>query len=230
MEYPINQTSCSRAKQDTDTWLLNHIVAWFLAFLLPGGGTMVATFFIPPNADIRIAALYGFLGGLAGLLLLVVGVYVWNLIRAPYKQRNEARALLLGKSKSVPLQNKTELIRAIGRIRQKSLDLMISQEQLNQDRSPYSMDSNSISNRDKEYEEFKQAMNDLYSEMLVAGEPFKSTVEKLTTFIGFQVWGNITTPIQISYDKPVVLSGLDFAARLGETVDKTIREINDIVR
>lgn len=51
---------------------------------------MLATWLIPSNIDSRLIALYGFLGGLGGLLLLVIGVYGWNLFRAPYRQRDEA--------------------------------------------------------------------------------------------------------------------------------------------
>ena len=91
MEYPTNQNAWSRAKQDTNTWFLNHIVAFFLAFLIPGVGTVLATHFIPSDASIEMSALYGFLGGVAGLILLVVAVFTWNLLRAPYKQRNEVR-------------------------------------------------------------------------------------------------------------------------------------------
>ncbi len=85
------ETAPQRAWNDTKDWLLNHILAWFLAFIVPGGGTVLAAWLIPPTMDFKLAALYGFLGGIAGLLLLMVGTYVIQLVLALKKQRDEAR-------------------------------------------------------------------------------------------------------------------------------------------
>lgn len=52
---------------------------------------MLVIFFIPPNLSGQLVALYGFLGGLAGLILLFSTVFIAELMKAPYKQRNEAR-------------------------------------------------------------------------------------------------------------------------------------------
>lgn len=91
MESNLKESSWSRAKRDSKRWLLDHILAWFLAFLLPGIGTVLVTWLIPLNADVKVIALFGFFGGLAGLLLLLGITYSWNSFRAPYKQRNEAQ-------------------------------------------------------------------------------------------------------------------------------------------
>jgi hypothetical protein len=89
------QKSTYSAWEDTKDWLLNHIIAWFLAFLLPGGGTVLATYFIPPTMDIKLVALYGFIGGIAGLLLLVIGTYGVQCILIIKKQRDDARSEIL---------------------------------------------------------------------------------------------------------------------------------------
>ena len=52
---------------------------------------MLAAWLLPANVSVLRAALYGFLGGLLGLILLLVFTYMYFLIRAPYIQRNEAR-------------------------------------------------------------------------------------------------------------------------------------------
>jgi membrane protein implicated in regulation of membrane protease activity len=86
------ETAPQRAWKDTNTWLFNHIIAWILSFVLPGVGTVLATFFIPPNVTIGMAGLYGFLGGVAGLVLFVAITYLVHVFITPYRQRNEARA------------------------------------------------------------------------------------------------------------------------------------------
>lgn len=87
----MQESTWRRAQKDSKIWLLGHIIAWFFAYILPGGGTVLATWLIPsPNTISWENALLGFLGGFVGLLLFVVVVYVWNLFRAPYRQRDEA--------------------------------------------------------------------------------------------------------------------------------------------
>ena len=54
---------------------------------------MLGTVFIPANVNIKVAALYGFSGGVLGLILLFVAVYVIHLILALKRQRDEIRKL-----------------------------------------------------------------------------------------------------------------------------------------
>jgi hypothetical protein len=89
----MRETLWSRARRDSNKWLLDHIVAWVLAFILPGVGTMLTAWLVPPNVDLRIDALLGFLGGVTGLGLLFAATYIWNLFRTPYRQRNESWSL-----------------------------------------------------------------------------------------------------------------------------------------
>ena len=80
-----------RIKKDYREWLRNHIASQPLSFILPGVGTMLATFFIPTDTNIICAGIYGFIGGCLGLGLLYLIVYLVILIRTPYRQRDEAR-------------------------------------------------------------------------------------------------------------------------------------------
>jgi len=52
---------------------------------------MVATLYIPDNASVTKSGLYGFIGGIAGIALLMFGTYLVHTIITPYRQRNEAR-------------------------------------------------------------------------------------------------------------------------------------------
>ena len=54
---------------------------------------MIATLFIPPTIDFRLAALRGFISGAGGLALLVGGTYVIQSILVFKRQRDEAREL-----------------------------------------------------------------------------------------------------------------------------------------
>lgn len=87
------ESTSRRIRQDAWNWLQNHIVAWVLAFIVPGGGTVLATLLIPVTTNIRLAALLGFVGGLAGLALLIGGTYGVQSILVLKKQRDEARKL-----------------------------------------------------------------------------------------------------------------------------------------
>jgi len=87
------ESTQKRIWEDTKSWLKNHIVAWFLAFLVPVGASVMVTLFIPPTMDFRLAALWGLMGGFAGLAVLVGGTCGIQSILVFKKQRDEAREL-----------------------------------------------------------------------------------------------------------------------------------------
>lgn len=91
----IQWSTGKRVYKDSNDWLQNYIIAWFLAFFVPGGGTVIATLFIPPTVNYKLASLLGFLGGIAGLLLMVGTVYGTNAILVFKKQRDETKAELV---------------------------------------------------------------------------------------------------------------------------------------
>jgi len=78
---------------DTWNWLQNHIIAWVLASIVPAGVAVVATLFIPPTMDFRLATFWGFVGAIAGLALLVGGTFGVQAILVFKKQRDEVRKL-----------------------------------------------------------------------------------------------------------------------------------------
>lgn len=90
---PLWESTPKRIRGDSRNWLQNHIIAWFLAFFLPGGGTVIATLFTSPTIDPKLATLFGSIGGVAGLALLVAGTFAVQSILVLRKQRDEARKL-----------------------------------------------------------------------------------------------------------------------------------------
>lgn len=77
-----------RASRDFKGWLRNHIAVQPLSFVLTGVGTWLFTYLIPPDMSIPLAAM---LGGVVGLALLYLGVYLFQLLCAPYRQLKELR-------------------------------------------------------------------------------------------------------------------------------------------
>lgn len=87
------ESTPKRIWEDTKSWLRSHIIAWLLAFFVPGGASVIATLFIPPIMDSKSAALWGFIWGIVGLALLIGGTYGIQSILVFRKQRDEAREL-----------------------------------------------------------------------------------------------------------------------------------------
>jgi hypothetical protein len=84
------ESTRKRIRTDTWRWLQNHPIAWVLAFVVPGGGSVIVARFIPSTMN---SALVGLLGGLVGLGLLLICTLVAQSILVFRKQRDEARKL-----------------------------------------------------------------------------------------------------------------------------------------
>jgi hypothetical protein len=121
------ESTSKRIRKDTWGWLQNHITAWVLAFIVPGAGTVVATLFIPGTMNIRLAALLGFVGGVAGLALLIGGTYGLQSILVLRKQRDEARKLY------EPIKELAN-IKAGDTIKDKNINVSLMFQQLKTDR------------------------------------------------------------------------------------------------
>jgi hypothetical protein len=117
------ESASKRASADTKEWLLNRIWAWFLAFIIPGGSTMIAVCFIPTTASVPLAALYGFIGGVCGLILLFATIYLAQFCMAPYKQRNEARSIVDGYNKLKSPPNREAIIKAMAHAMNTAIDV-----------------------------------------------------------------------------------------------------------
>lgn len=87
------ESTLKRIWGDTRNWLQNHVIAWVLASIVPAGVAVIVTLFIPPTMDFRLATFWGFVGGVAGLALLVGGTFGVQAILIFKKQRDEVRKL-----------------------------------------------------------------------------------------------------------------------------------------
>jgi len=93
MESLWGESTRKRIWKDTKEWLKNHIIVLFLVFIVTGGGSVVATLFIPATMNFRLATLWGFIGGLVGLAILVGCICGIQSILVFKKQRDEVRKL-----------------------------------------------------------------------------------------------------------------------------------------
>jgi hypothetical protein len=102
-EHPLNQSAPSRAGEDNEKF--RSKLLWFLGFEVVGSGAIAGlTAWILWDRS----KLHGWQVGLitfgvfvGGLFLIYGLIFLWNLFRAPYKQRNEARAMVTKLQKSL---------------------------------------------------------------------------------------------------------------------------------
>lgn len=103
MDYPRNQSSWGRAYQNTISAQKTARFMWGgEGVLAVAGGTWLAQV-APTGATTVEIVSRSVIGGLGGLLTAIFIIFFWNLFRAPYKQRNDAR-LALHKLAQTPLK------------------------------------------------------------------------------------------------------------------------------
>ncbi len=87
------ESTCRRAWKDTERFRRSTLFFWGCealgAVLFGVGGALL----LPEQPSRLASVLYPGLGTVAGLATVFVVVFIWNLFRAPYRQRNEAREL-----------------------------------------------------------------------------------------------------------------------------------------
>lgn len=219
------ESTWSRAFGDSKKWLLDHFVSWFLAFLLPGGGTLLVTWLLPPNADLKESALLGFLGGLAGLLLLFIGTYILNLLRAPYRQRDEIRILLLKRPKPMPLQDKGKLLGAIYDAKTAAIEFIDCRRELARlyEQNPNDIDKDKAEKVLKDSQmKYTEAHRLLEREKLVVGYEYEPFLNSFIMFmqIGVDFWDS-----RVSGEGDFLIT---FKSLLEANVKETINHIDRI--
>jgi hypothetical protein len=115
MENPTKETAWQRANRDTLS-AFHTLRFWLLDIISVAIFTLLVLLYTPSWIDKEWKTLYQIL---VPLFVAVIGLGVLclvSLVRAPYLQRNEARALLLNR-KSIQIPNKNDLIRAIAELK-----------------------------------------------------------------------------------------------------------------
>ncbi len=227
-----SESAPKRAIKDTVAAQRTALFMWGGEGVLAVAGGTWLTVIAPQTASVAEQVGRAVGGGLIGLLVAFLAICVFNFTRAPYLQRNEARALLQTKPKPIPLPNRDELLRAISDVQMASGKFLMAQEQLDdlQTRSPNSAPIDAINTKSGAYTEYEQAMNKLAAEKMVAGKPFESLLSDLLVYISTQIWVKVAKPI-IDGGKPEPLglrTALVTFGRIASRISKTIQELNEL--
>lgn len=96
---PLLQTATSRALNDTRSYSKQRSkFMWGCETSFAAAGGTWSALVAPSSAsNIEIVVrtvIGGLVGGVVGFIILAIMIFVWNLYRAPYKQRDEARRAL----------------------------------------------------------------------------------------------------------------------------------------
>lgn len=173
MEYPLGQSSWSRAKQDTISAQKTARFMWGgEGVLAVGGGAWLAQI-APLGASTLEIVGRSVIGGLGGLLTAVFLIFVWNLFRAPYKQRNEARILLRAKPKPAPLLNRQELFTAIHHLQDTARETILRHDVMRNRRDIGVEYPQELADYNTAYMAYWEAEKLLETQMSVAGQSFK---------------------------------------------------------
>lgn len=230
-DYPLNQSSWGRARQETLSAF--HSISFWVVEVISAPLVALGMYFaIPSSVDAVIKAVVPIAAFSVWMLAVLSGVFLLSLVVAPYKQRNQARALLQARPKPIPLSNRDELIRALSEIQLTSGELLMAQEHLDdlEARSPNLVHVDAMTARDNAHSKYKQAINKLDAEGLVASEPFKSLISDLTGYISTQVWMKEAKPTIIGGDPQQfrIRTALEIFGRIASRVSEVTRKINEL--
>lgn len=173
----------------------------------------------------------GGIGVVVGFVLVFSLILGWNLYRAPYRQRDEARGILQARPKPIPLPNSKELKEAIALVENKTI-LLVSQLDVYEKmrgQSNYTVNSDMENDKNTAYALWNEAMNELRVQYLVAGERYESICIELTGFIWMQVAAKMEFFKPPEGNKPLVLKDrLQFVGEIANRVKKALRGIDEI--
>ncbi len=188
--------------------------------LAVAGGTWLAQI-APLSASTFEMVVRSVIGGFGGLVTAILVIFLWNLYRAPYKQRNEARALLQSKIK--PLPNREKLIEAIAEARiavVEYVELMDSLENWRR-QHPHTVNVDAMGMFDETQKRYKVALESMEKQITVAGSDYSSILEPLYLFIQSSAIINTSTTENAK-------TILNFKFRLDKVIRQTVDNIDKL--
>ena len=91
IENLIRESAWTRAVRDTEAFRRSGGFFWSICVLWSAFFAILGFIFIPDNTDVLESAAYPIVGAVLGIATVHAGIYIGNLVKAPYHQRNEAR-------------------------------------------------------------------------------------------------------------------------------------------
>jgi hypothetical protein len=131
------------------------------------------------------------------------------------------------------IHNRDALFRVMSEVRQTSYDLLTAQERLDEmnTRSPHLVHTEEMQEVEDAYNKYKNAMNRLDAEILVAGKDFETLLSDLSAFISTQVMLKGVKPKFINGDankQHRILSALEYSARIANKIREVTQKIDEI--
>jgi len=184
----MEESSWARAGKDTDNFRSKRL--WFLGVEVLGSGAIagLASWMLWDKSTLKgwQVGLVTFLVFTIGLLVIYGLIYLWNLFRAPYHQRNEARELVVGKPE-IPLSNRKSLIRAIATVKDKAIEVKMSRDRCNLKEKQHEDSRSEWITLTNTHLAYHDATKVLETERLIAGDPYKGIILGLLSFINYHV-------------------------------------------
>ena len=206
-EYPLDQSAWRRGWNDTKTvW-----ASWQFYIL----DAVVA---------VVIGGVFGWYWGLVVVLFGMFCVWMGASVRVPYKQRDEARALLKSKTKPRPLTNREKLIEAIAEAGIAVVEYVELMEGLEKSRrqSTDVVNVDAIRAIHKRQERYKVALESMEKQIAVAGSDYESLLKPLFLFIQS---GEAILNASTSENKGSILN---FKFRLDEVIRQAVDNIDEL--
>ena len=138
---------------------------------------------------------------LAGMLALLGAVFLVSLLFAPYRQRNEARALLERELTPIPLQDRAKLIGTIVDVTTTAIELIKRKRKLLGGLKPSDKKAKLIVSEINDAEvEYNKALVAVNREKQIAGEPYETPIDSflIPITLGVAFWYS-TTPSGSDY-------------------------------
>ena len=215
------QSAFNKAKKDT-IHVFGTIRFWLFEALLVAFLTILVIRWQPSwvkedTPMIYYQVLVPVMGGILGLAV----VFLISLFIAPYKQRNEARALLMKRPKPIPLSNRDTLIRNMDEAKTATLEFINVRRQLavlvNQ--KPNDIDENKADKILKDSQsKYNEALRLLDCEKLVAGYEYEPLINSLINVMHLVTafWNSIVSSEDV------------FKSILESNIKETIKHIDEL--
>ena len=222
-EPQLFQSSFRRAVADTihaprrNPWFF-----WSIGIVMVALGGFLGTVYTPEGSGRFISAICPTAGVILGAIIGIIIILIINLILAPYRQRNEARALLLAKPKPAPLQNRQKLFTAIHHLDEAARDMIGKHRRLKNHRELGKLES--VILQEDSYEQKRSAFNDAFIkyhevkkelelQISIAGQAFKKPIE---------VFENTIRSLALDSKVPSNYGMVN-------TIDKALKEVEDAI-